>query len=197
MVLKPTAGCSWAYLNGPWGNPVPKCHPSGIAAYPVLVPVATHYVFVAPDKPLSRTDGEEIFGNAKWDTCCQQYLDLLCNGFSCHKGASSGSHEGQQPNSHWFQWVLTGNPVTGAGVQLCKIFCHYWNEWQAEGMPSCEFIDKTRPVTISRNGKAKTYPLPACESHTDNQCREPHPELTTTPAWCISGNCRVVLFAKF
>lgn len=47
------------FLNDPWGSPVEKCHPR-IAACGLVVPAASHYGFVAPDKPLSLTDGTGI-----------------------------------------------------------------------------------------------------------------------------------------
>lgn len=55
-------------------------------------------------------------------------------------------------------------------------------------MPGCKFIDRIMPNMISRNGKLKTHPLPARETHTDNQNRGPHPKFITTPARCISLN---------
>lgn len=75
--LNLTAGCGCAFLNDPWGSPVQKCHPR-IAACPVVFPAVSQYGFVAPDKPLSLTDGEQVSGNAKWDSCCLQYLAFLC-----------------------------------------------------------------------------------------------------------------------
>lgn len=37
--LNLTAGCSCSFLSDPWGSAVQKCHPGGIAACPVAVPV--------------------------------------------------------------------------------------------------------------------------------------------------------------
>lgn len=138
--LNLTAGCSWAFMNDPWGIPVQKFHPSGIAACPVIVPSCQSLWVCSSWQTPFTPDREKIFCNAKWNSCCQQYLVFLCKWLCLSQKSLIWLSLSIAAKLLLISWVLTWNPVTWTAVQLFKIFSCDWSEWRAGRMTSCRFI---------------------------------------------------------